>query len=335
VNYQEWREYRDRLLETRGPMRLDCMNPFRALSHMQSSLRQEGGGTPDPDEVAHAWSACTGVELPAGQWLATRGVRSTLEAWCRTDQSKQGALWLPRDVFPTYWATARATGNTVRGFSTLPALDLCALDAAGPHDCAVLPIPLSPAGRELTEPEIEQLRSWLVQSAGRTLMLDMVYAYRGQAHSGLAQLRATGQCIEAWSISKTWVQRQLFGVAVVPEGPRSALGKHLAAHDPVQLTRAMACFGVQPELPRLQQERFEVQWANLSDEIRAVHADWHAPACGYFAVLSISATDLLEKHDMLAVPASVFGAPDDEMSVITCLHAILRDEQTRDALPCG
>jgi len=253
-------------------------------------------------------------------------VRSTLEAWCRTDQARDGCLWLPCDIFPTYWAIAQSAGLATRGFGTLSALELGALDAAGSKDCLVLPVPLSPVGRELDTSEVDGLLAWLDQSPQRILFLDLVYAYHGSGHAGLDRLRSTGQCIEAWSISKTWIQRQVFGVAVVPEGLKSALAPHLAPPSAAALTQAVACFNAQPDLPSRQQERFDAQWLSLRETVRTAHSKWCAPARGYFSVLPISAADLLEKHGMLAVPASVFGTSDEDLSVITCLHDIKRDD---------
>ena len=326
MNYQGWRQHRDQLLLTRDPLRLDCMNPFHALDHMRLPGGKSDGVAPDPESVAQAWAVCTGVELHKGCWILTRGVRSTLEAWCRTDQARDGCLWLPCDIFPTYWAIAQSAGLATRGFGTLSALELGALDAAGSKDCLVLPVPLSPVGRELDTSEVDGLLAWLDQSPQRILFLDLVYAYHGSGHAGLDRLRSTGQCIEAWSISKTWIQRQVFGVAVVPEGLKSALAPHLAPPSAAALTQAVACFNAQPDLPSRQQERFDAQWLSLRETVRTAHSKWCAPARGYFSVLPISAADLLEKHGMLAVPASVFGTSDEDLSVITCLHDIKRDD---------
>jgi hypothetical protein len=70
----------------------------------------------------------------------------------------------------------------------------------------------------------------------------------------------------------------------------------------------------------LQQQAFSSEWLRLMPEIRRVKLDWEPPTSGYFSVIGLPFTILLHEHGILSVPATVFGAATDELSVVTCLH---------------
>ena len=50
---------------------------------------------------------------------------------------------------------------------------------------------------------------------------------------------------------------------------------------------------------------------------------WNPPPTGYFSVLARDYLALLEEHDILAVPAAVFGSPNASISIVTCLHDLV------------
>jgi len=75
-----------------------------------------------------------------------------------------------------------------------------------------------------------------------------------------------------------------------------------------------------PNLSELQQEAFLIEWQRLAPRIRMVAPDWQPPLTGYFSIINVPFNRLLDAHDILSVPASVFGAPNDDFSILTCLH---------------
>ena len=274
---------------------------------------------PATDDVVSIWAELVGLDLQGRDVRVTRGVRDFLTVWGRWAHGRR--LFLPMDVYPAYW---RLLGKVCRclSFRTLPTLDLSPLEDGGSDDTVLLPLPLSPLGRELRDEELDALETWLGESPDRTLMLDLVYAFDGAATPGLDRLRAGGQCIEIWSISKTWLQRRLFGVAVLPPGLWGRLEAFLAPPDPVDLGRAVSTFERRPEFPQGLQRAFELRWRELAGPVRAVYPAWTAPRTGYFSALPVAARDLLHNHGLAAVPASAFGSDDPDLSVITCLHLL-------------
>ena len=323
MNYQQWRACRDELIGRYQPLRLDCMNPFYALDHLRLQDVEDSESTPCLSEAVQAWSDCAGIDLNTGTWFATRGVRSLLRTLCTAMAASQSVgLWMPSDVFPAYHAIAADAGLSPQSFTVMPSPDFGPLNHAGLHDVMVLPLPLTPIGRSLTESETDSIVGWLRQSSSRVVVIDAVYAYRGVAYGGLDRLVETGQCMQASSISKTWIQRQVFGVAIVPDAWASVLESHCDTPSDEDIHRAIACFTRQSDLPRKQQERFEAQWEMLRPEIVKVCPRWAPPETGYFSILPMASQALLDNYGMLAVPASVFGSRRDDLSVISCLHDI-------------
>lgn len=323
MDYQQWRACRDDLIERYQPLRLDCMNPFYALDFLRHQDELDDERTVDLNETVDAWAKCVGVDLSSGTWFATHGVRSLLHSLCSAMAATgKAGLWMPSDVFPTYQAIAADAGIIPQSLTVMPSPDFAPLKHAGPNDVLVIPVPLTPIGRSLTEPETDNIIDWLRQSPKRVIVIDAVYAYRGAAYVGLNRLIETGQCIQAWSISKTWIQRQVFGVAIVPDHWAEILTNYCDHPSNQDLHRVNACLAEQPDLPRKQQERFEAQWQTLKPKIVKSYSKWNPPQTGYFSTLPISYRDLLDQHKILAVPASVFGSRRDDLSVITCLHDI-------------
>jgi hypothetical protein len=77
----------------------------------------------------------------------------------------------------------------------------------------------------------------------------------------------------------------------------------------------------------MQQNAFGLEWQRLAPRIRVTSPDWQPPVSGYFSVLSVAFERLLNEHGILAVPATVFGSSRNDLSVITCLHALAAHEE--------
>ena len=78
-----------------------------------------------------------------------------------------------------------------------------------------------------------------------------------------------------------------------------------------------------PDLPRMQQEAFDREWRRLAPCLRSTSPDWQRPATGYFSVVSAPFMRLLEEHGILSVPATAFGSRRNDLSIVTCLHALV------------
>jgi hypothetical protein len=116
------------------------------------------------------------------------------------------------------------------------------------------------------------------------------------------------------------------GVASAPPELAAALRDRVSQPSPSTLGRITALLESQPKLPQRQQEAFRREWQRLDARVRAVVDNWEAPSSGYFSLVSASFEHLL-KHDILSVPATVFGSRREDLSVITCLHDLVEHEE--------
>lgn len=341
MDYAAFRSFRDAVCAARSPLRLDCMNPTQALSRWPV-LATRGGQppsrTPSLEEVLASWARLAGEPARGGggRWLIGRGVRDLLGALLPALAATTDELWLPDDVYPVYWELAGPAAGA-RPFAACGPLGASAwtfLERAAPRAVVLCPLPLSPLGRMPAAPETRALARWLSQSPDRLLLVDAVYAYDPAALiAALEPLRATSRCAVLHSLAKSHLAPGALGVSWLPPSvaahvPADALAS--CRPDPAAALHALTAL---PALPRLQAEAFARQWRRLAPAIEAACPGWRPPESGYFSLVPRPFEVLLEEHDLLAVPASVFGSPRADYAVITCLHDLVEHERGAGAVP--
>src|ERR1700677_3753404 len=102
---------------------------------------------------------------------------------------------------------------------------------------------------------------------------------------------------------------------------RRLAGSHLAARAAADRRRDWRSAPM-AALSRMLQGAFSREWQRLRPFMCALDADWAPPETGYFSVLHASFAQLLDEHEVLSVPASVFGSPHEDLSIVTCLYSL-------------
>ncbi|MEQ1893362.1 MAG: hypothetical protein ABL998_12515 [Planctomycetota bacterium] len=318
MDYARFRSEREALL-ARGPaLRLDCMNPARALERWRPSEPADDVAAASVEELLLAWNAATGIGLSREQARLERGVRALLEELLPVLAADAAEVWLPEDVYPVYWNMPRGTAAAC-AFRTLPAPDWSFLARTHSAATLLLPAPLAPLGRWLTPREVELLHDWLAGSSRRRLVLDAAYCYDfGAFARKLAPLLAAPGVVWIASLRKPWLCADTLGIARVPRElahPHAALGDRMRA-------RAVTLLRTARDLPLRQARAFEAEWQRLAPAIRAADPAWQPPESGYFGVVRADFRELFERHGLLCVPASVFGSSRPDLSVVSCLFAL-------------
>ncbi|MGZ4810429.1 MAG: aminotransferase class I/II-fold pyridoxal phosphate-dependent enzyme [Thermoanaerobaculia bacterium] len=260
------------------------------------------------------------MNVPAATIVVGTGIRSILEGLFTVLADRIETLWLPEDVYPIYWQLSARLRR--RGFATLPDVDWSVLDASGPRDAVLLPCPLSPIGRSFSEQEHLRLVEWLRAHSERRLILDRAYSFTSPPDRERDVRLRGSQTISIWSLSKPWLSRGLLGIASVPAAMRDQLQSQLTSPEPSQIARASAMIDLAPTLPALLTERFASAWARLMPAILSACPSWRPPESGYFSILPAVFDKLLAEHDLLAIPATVFGSKRTDLSVASCLYDI-------------
>lgn len=320
MNYQEFGVYQDQVAARQSLLRLDCMNPFKAMGFLKSEFPN-----PTPrsrDDVLDLWAETMGMKEHKSIAISSGGVRESLKGLFNIFAANGKELWLPEDVYPFYWETAHNAGLKPRSFPTLLTPDLAALDQASTDSVIVITNPISPLGRMLSKEEIDKIKKWLCDSGNRRVVVDTVYSYTRGFDISTLELFETGQCFVAHSLSKAWLERGVFGVLLAPEKDRKVCKDVLAAPPESACASAFAALATQNDLPDVQQRIFSKEWARLTPALQKIAPDFEAPETGYFAAIGAGHHDVLKDHQALVIPVTVFGSHHKDISVVSCLYDI-------------
>lgn len=321
-----WEEYKRRcrelLASEKGAklVRLDCMNPPKALSAMAPALPAELP-VRDAQELERAWRECfhlsgTGPGSEA-RLLLGRGVRDLLRVLFQHFAREGRVLHAPSDVYPVYHSLAASAGLAVHAFPTIPVPQLPTQAPGASPEVLLLPDPLVPLGRVLSEEEGRKLEAWLAADPRRLVVMDAVYTFASRFSPVAERLLQTGQALLVHSLAKGHLTPELAGFALVP----GAVAREVEAAESLQLESTalrQACFLLErhPELPERVQARFTEQWGHVRERLGS--PPFELPKTGYFTTSFIGFEELLERG-WLAVPGSVFGPPEARWTAITCL----------------
>lgn len=364
-SFEEYRAFKLAYLESNAVKsftRLDCMKPPSALSH----LLHPRPIFHDTDANMHDISArvisqwCSVARCNPAQTILTKGVRDAiyLSFLCLSDITK--TIVLPEDVYPVY---QKLVSKSVPAAAqvTYPSLsdkNFDILNTIIGDAVLLLPYPVTPRGSLLSPAHLEQLVDW-VQQHNRSIVLDCVYSYDLAAnYNDLRPLLNTQRVVLCHSMAKAWVSPVLeHPLGDTRLEPREAFSRGVgfvhSYNAPLLRSIEEKCkdLNMQPStaalhqanytlqqqaaLPQEQQTRFQSQWKHLTSIIEKHVASFAPPSTGYFTTLPVSYAALLEK-DVVAVPASVFGSSNAELSVISCLYDIkAMDQQKRNKEPAS
>ncbi|WP_339727403.1 hypothetical protein [uncultured Gimesia sp.] len=314
MNFQEYRAAKETYLKS-DPLRLDCMNTQKALSHLAPPVSATGQES-SLQEALSVWQKVTGFNLNQLHAIPGIGVRDLLTQLVKQLKQQQASFIFPRDVYPVYHQIL--DGYPCRTYRTLPDWEFDFLiETPDQRQVLLLTQPAVPVGRYLNLQETTSLVHWLAADPSRLLIIDAAYAYEPD-HSIYAQLLRTSQCICLFSLSKPWLMPEQWGIAV---GPKELLESHLQSQDDitcnwVEVIRQHAA------LPAQLRSAFLDEWSRLTPAIHYFAPHWQPPQAGYYSTVNIPFAQLLREQNVLGVPASVFGSDREDVTVISCLFAI-------------
>lgn len=318
ITYQTFRNAKAELLKS-NPLRMDCMNTQKAL---QVCIPTVTHAISDRTKAHAVLADHFGHTTTFVQHLAS-GIRELIMDLAESHLLKSATFLIPEDVYPVYFELIR--DRPILTFKTLPVLDLAmTLSLAPTATVLLLPLPLIPLGTDLSESDLHALIDWLTQDQSHLLIIDSAYAFNREA-APYETLLSTGQCIQLLSLSKAWLCPNLLGMAVTEASLMRKLDlpkREISGH-----WENIVCST--PNLPSVLQAHFDREWQSLSTALKAIDFTWSAPKNGYFKILNIDYKTLLKRHNMLGVPASVFGSKRADLTVVSCLF------ETQKALSKG
>ena len=137
----------------------------------------------------------------------------------------------------------------------------------------------------------------------------------------MEKLLKTGQVFSLWSLTKSWLSPQSFGINFVPLKFNEAFKKETTNLSNNELNEIGSYLEQYPNLAKTQEGLFKDEWAKLVEKLHSIDPSWNIPEIGYFSTIGKSFTDLIDLG-IMTIPASVFGHNNVDISIISCLFLI-------------
>ncbi len=244
----------------------------------------------------------------------SHGVRRSLKALFTLLARRNARIGIPSDVYPVYLQLAKEAcphpDPLPMGVTAWPSYEgLPSEEVLATFDALLICEPLKPWGTTLSERDAARLRSWARADERRMLIIDSAYATPPTART--LELLQDESAIVLVSLSKGWLIPDHGGLCITPHRFQRETREAFAAlpKDEERLRVAYAALTEHADRPKEVARQLAALAARL-DEFTGTRPQLRASKCtGYVAIAERSFTSLLEEG-VLAVPASVFGAPE-------------------------
>lgn len=240
----------------------------------------------------------------------SEGVRHSLDILMNHFKNKN--WYIPKDVYPVY--QQKATSNLqkeYKEYSTLFYDNVFKVNGIPEDTDIILSInPVKPYGRKMLGSEIENLRHWLKGNPERRLIIDCVYMMDVKEDAEIFNLyNETGQVYLLFSLSKTWLLPQVFGITFIAKKDMDSLKNIFKTlkTDPEKLKIAYDALNNYKSRPDIVREMLINQIDITSKKGLEFGLMVNNENPSYFFYSSRSFEYWLEKG-FLTLPASVFGA---------------------------
>lgn len=238
------------------------------------------------------------------------GVRHSLELLMTEFKDKQ--WYIPKDVYPVY--QEKAGKNLIKKYKEYTTLfydNIFKVNGIPDDIDIILAInPLKPYGRKILGSEIENLRHWLKGNPERRVVIDCVYMMDVEDNTILFDLyNETGQVYFLFSLSKTWLIPQIFGLTFIAQKDNQKVKeifKSLKANRN-NLKIAYDALNNYSSRPDMVKETLKQQIETTSKKGLEFGLIYNEENPSYLFYSSKDFDYWLEKG-FLTIPASVFGA---------------------------
>ena len=322
MNFAEFQPLRSRLLAERPSLRdFAETNLYRALARLVPEPAPPADGTVHRCHLASQWTELHGLpEETSRRAFVSCGVRDGLDTLFRHLSGKRCLLWLPSDNYPVYHELAKANGHRPRTFPTLPVERWPEepLPADVEHEWLLITHPLKPRGRSLSAKNAED---WLAVDHRRRILLDTVYQLGTRFDDLTLRLLETEQTIVLHSLTKGWLHPRCFGVVLIPEQDASDWIPVFRDKAPPQshLATARHLMSRHADLPEKVAEALVSAQKRLLDAIHSLPCEpMPVDPTSYFVPV-MGRWDALLDQGVLGLPASVFGSPCDDLTLLSSL----------------
>lgn len=222
------------------------------------------------------------------------GVRDLFEKLCECLSKKCRTIAIPNDVYPVYFTIAERYFDKIETYPTYPFLNL---DAINEKDIVFLILnPLVPKGFYLKEKDIQDIND----KAYRYVIVDACYNYDIKT---IGSLFHTPHVYEIFSLSKLFLMNKAKGWIV--------------SKDDIKITsKSNPCVLNNSNLNTYLKDSFRKNWLSFNLPY------WDKPDIGYLSIVNINHIELLNRFNIVSIPASVFGSNHQDLSVISNISQV-------------
>lgn len=282
MDYISFKQYHQSL--PKDLVHLDCIDPSVLAGRLPLS-QQPGQSVPTE-----------GMFTRKGE-----GVVQLLGEVCDHFFERGYSLSAPKGAWPVYYDFLQYSSDNNASVSVnnlgkgLPDLN---------NHILLLSNPLIPDGRYLAKDELMRIDAWLMQDPTRWLFLDVAgdYLFRGMSY----RFKSANVVY--------------FGSRTKLEACKGQEGWALTRSDLLPAFEPNGQITISP-MAKLLQDAFDKVWAMLRESSALEEYDWVIPEAGFMTVIDEHYEYLREKG-IAVVPGSVFGFPNDKVSVMSCLHFV-------------
>jgi len=211
---------------------------------------------------------------------------------------------IPSDIYPVYESLVPDDGE-IYHYNTFSRTSYELPDIS--KSVLLIANPLVPQGRYLSGDNMQDLATWLATDMHRWLIFDNVYDFKEMSNNNTIK---SDNIIYLNSLTKSTLTPDKFGWAMCK---RSCLDFSLSQNDITQSIYSS----------RLQ-TFFIKAWNKFRLEREDINQLWSIPDVGYMTTIHAH-YNKLHKLGIAALPATIFGIQDPNVSVMSCLVEVKRD----------
>lgn len=291
MDYHGFLKYRETLSHVRW--QLDDLNPYPLRQGIPINLK------------------ATNFTLKTsnnGYIKKSQGVRQLLADLLQDFIQANRPIYMPEDVYPVYFQLVKKQAN-VHSYKSCQIQ--CFKLAKEENAVYLITNPLIPEGRYLSNQQLATLDQWLLESPQRWLIVDTAYDFWQKA---IKNKFKASQIIFLGSLSKLCLQPKTQGWAI-SKAPFPGALPSTEKTIPLSISKAYWL-----------QQQFDQAWQSLARQEVLHDFYWRPPEAGYLTIVRCHYKKLYQQLNISAVPNSVFGIRDNNISVISCLSFIKNNQ---------
>lgn len=229
------------------------------------------------------------------------GIRDSLSILSEFYKNKKYII--PSDVYPVYKEIIGKTNKDIGYYSTL---ETFVIDYFLDGDILLITDPLKPMGRDLVDEEYEKLKEWLRVDKNRLIIVDGAYVV-DKIPQRMLDLYETNQVILLFSLSKSWLIPNHFGISIIPNNKDKDSIKEIfkkLEKNEKNLNLVYQALNIYTGFPLIIKDKIEIKTKEVEKKLNIKLKKDNSYSYLYY---NENSWDFWLSKNILTIPSSVFG----------------------------